>query len=269
MSPVRLALHQVPYEQRSYWRNPPSAFFTFAFPIMFLVIFASLNRGARIEFLGNLDYNQYYIPGILAFGVISACYTNLAMTLSIRRDSGILKRLRGTPLPAASLFGGLVLHCLIVSAVLVALTTAIGVIFYGVTFPGHYAALAVALLLGVATFCALGVAVSSLVPNADAAPAVVNGILFPVLFLSGVFFPLRPGTWVSQVADVFPVRHFVQAVFTAFDPRLPSGPAHGFAGRHLLVLAGWAVVATVVAVRRFRWEPAAGTRPRRSRGARP
>jgi ABC-2 type transport system permease protein len=250
-----LALRQVPYEQRSYWRNPASAFFTFAFPIMFLVIFASLNTGSTIDFLGGLAYNQFYIPGIIAFGVISACYTNLATILAVRRDAGILKRLRGTPLPASSLFGGLLGNSAIISVILVALTTAIGVLFYDVTFPGHWLALAVALAVGALAFSAIGIAVASLIPNADAAPAVVNGVFFPILFLSGVFIPLEPDSVLSRIADFFPVRHFVNAVFTAFDPRLPHGPTHGFDWPDVGVLALWGLVAGVLAVRRFRWEP--------------
>lgn len=255
MSGATLAAHQVKYEQLSYWRNPPSAFFTFAFPVMFLVIFASLNNGTRIDFLGGLKYNQYYIPGIICFGVMSATYTNLAMTLAIRRDSGILKRLRGTPLPAWGMFAGLLGNSIIISAVLVALVTAIGMLFYGVTFPGHFLALALALVVGAACFCSLGVAVSSLIKNADAAPAVVNGVFFPILFLSGVFFPTQPGTMLARIADFFPVRHFVQAVFAAFDPRGPHGPAHGFAWGDLGVLAIWAAVGIFVAIRKFNWEP--------------
>ena len=255
MSTGGLALHQVRYEQKSYWRNPPAAVFTFVFPIMFLVIFASLNSGQRIDFLGGLKYNQYYTPGIVAFGVISACYTNLAMTLSLRRDAGILKRLRATPLPAAAMFGGLLGNAAILSVILVALVTAIGMIFYGVTFPGHFLALGAALLLGATCFCALGVAVSALIPNADAAPAIVNALLFPLLFISVVFFPVQPGSLLARIADLLPIRPFVNAVFAAFDPRLPHGLAHGFAGRDLLVLALWALAASVFAVRRFRWEP--------------
>ena len=98
-------------------------------------------------------------------------------------------------------------------------------------------------------------AVSCFVPNADAAPAIVNFVLFPVLFLSGVFFPLEDNTTLARIASVFPVRHFIDAVFTAFDPRLPYGPAHGFAWKDLLVVAAWGSAASIVAVRRFRWEP--------------
>ncbi len=251
-SPLRLVLHQAKYEQKSYWRNPPSAFFTFAFPLMFLLIFGSLNAGNR---LGNLPFNQFYVPGILAFGVISATYTNLAMTLTIRRDAGVLKRLRGTPLPAWALLAGLMTSCLLVSIVLSALVVGIGVLLFDFRVPPHLPAIAVALLLGVACFSAVGVAVTSLIRNSDAAPAVVNGLLFPVLFLSGVFYPLPAGSLISRVADLFPVSHFGRALFVAFDPRLPAGPLHGFAWPDLAVLAAWTVGASLLAVRTFRWTP--------------
>lgn len=255
MSVVSLSVHQLRYEQKSYWRNPAAAVFTFAFPILFLVIFASLNFDSTIDFLGGLAYNQYYVPGIITFGVISATYTNLAMTVCIRRDAGILKRLRGTPLPASALLGGLILNALVVSAILAALTMAVGVVFYDVTFSGHWLALVVALGAGAATFCALGVAVSALVPNADAAPAIVNGILFPVLFLSGVFFPVDPDSVLGRIADFFPIKPFVDAVFAAFDPRGPAGITHGFAWPDIAKLAIWGLVATIVAVRKFQWDP--------------
>ncbi len=187
--------------------------------------------------------------------MISASYTNLAMTITIRRDSGILKRLRGTPVPASSVLGGLLLNAIVVSAVLTAVLMAVGMLFYDVTFPGHWPALIVSLVVGAASFCAIGVAVSCFIPNADAAPAVVNGILFPVLFLSGVFFPLQDTSVLARIADFFPIRHFVNAIFAAFDPRLPHGPTHGWAWSDLAVVAIWGVAASIVAVRRFQWEP--------------
>lgn len=254
MTGARLLVWQARYEQKSYWRNPASAFFTFAFPLVFLVIFASLNSGVTVDFLGGLAYNQFYIPAIIAFGVMSATYSQLAVTLSLRRDNGILKRARATPLPAWALIGGLTLSSVLVSILLTALTASLGLLAYGVTFPGHWPALLLALVVGAATFCAVGIMVSTFVPNADAAPAVVNAVFFPVLFLSGTFFPLPPTSVLSRIADVFPVRHFTQAVFTAFDPRLPHGPGAGFAWRDVAVLGLWGVLASAVAVRRFRWE---------------
>ncbi len=254
MTGARLLVWQSRYELKSYWRNPASTFFTFLFPLMFLVIFASLNNGATIGFLGGLAYNQYFIPGIIAFGIISATYTQIAITLCLRRQTGVLKRLRSTPVPPWAILGGLVACAFVVSALITALTTTLGIVAYGVTFPGHYVALAVALLAGAATFCALGVAVSTLIPNADAAPAVVNGVFFPILFLSGTFFPTEPGSTVGRIASVFPIQHFNLAVFTAFDPRLPHGPTHGFSWTDIAVMVLWAIGAGLVAVRRFRWE---------------
>jgi len=255
VSAARLSLHQLRYEQKVYWRNPASAFFTFVFPVLFLVIFATINADSHLSDYGGMPFNQYYVPGIMAFGVISATYTSLAMTLTVRRDTGILKRLRGTPLPASALLGGLVLSSLVVSALIAVLVGVVGVVAYDVTFPGHWVALGLALAVGAATFCTLGVAVSCLVPNADAAPAVVNGVLFPVLFISGVFYPEPPGSFLARLGSVFPVKHFTGAMFTAFDRRVALGPAHGIAWVDLAVMAVWGIGGAVVAVRRFRWEP--------------
>ncbi len=255
MTGLRLLVWQVRYEQKSYWRNPASAFFTFAFPLVFLIIFASLNNGSTVRFLGGLSYNQYFIPAIIAFGVISATYSSIAIVLSLRRHTGVLKRFRTTPLPAWAVLGGLVASAAVVSVIITVLTTALGIVAYGVTFPGHYLALIAALVVGATSFCAVGVMVSTFVPNADAAPAVVNAVFFPIVFLSGTFFPVDPNSTVSHIANVFPIRHFNLAVFTAFDPRLPHGTTHGFAWGHLGVMAAWGVGAALVAVRRFRWEP--------------
>ena len=142
MRSLGLVVRQVRYEQKLYWRSPSSAMFTFLFPILLLVIFASLNQGTTLRALGGISYNQYYVPGIVAFGVISACFSNLAIALCFRRDSGVLKRIRGTPLPPWVFMAGNIGSSLVVSAILTVLTTAAGVAFYGVSFPGRYAALA-------------------------------------------------------------------------------------------------------------------------------
>ncbi|MEP6463105.1 MAG: ABC transporter permease [Frankiaceae bacterium] len=255
MNDVTLLGHQIRYEQKSYWRNPQSAFFTFAFPIMFLVIFASLNKGERLKDLGNISFNQYYIPAIIAFGVMSACYTSLAIGLANRRESGILKRLRGTPLPVWTYFAGLVVNSVIVSVLLGVLTVGVGVAFYSVHLPYHLAPLLLALILGAATFCALGVAVSTLAPNAEAAPAIVQFPFFALVFISGTFFPAPKGSFISHLAGYFPLVHFTNAVFAPFNP-LATG--NGFAGHDLLILGLWALGASAVAIRRFRWEPRRG-----------
>jgi ABC-2 type transport system permease protein len=247
-----LLVHQLRYELKSYWRNPVSAFFTFAFPIMFLVLFASLNLDSHIDFLGGLDYNQYYVPSIAAFGLISACYSYLGVQISIRRDTGVFKRLRGTPLPASALIGGMVANAIVVAVILLALTLTVGTVFYGLQWHGHLLALGCAAVLGAVCFCAVGIAISTLAPNGEAAPAVVNFALFPLTFISGTFFPIQPSSFFSNIASIFPIKPFTDAMFAPFNPRTTG---LGFSGHDFLVMGLWTVGATLVALRRFRWEP--------------
>jgi ABC-2 type transport system permease protein len=249
---MRLVWWQLRWEQIAYWRNPQSAFFTFAFPLMFLVVFASLNSGDHLEEFGGISYNQYFIPAILAFGLMSACYSNLAMGLSDRRETGALKRLRSTPLPAWAMVGGLLLSSLLLTVLLSILTVTVGVVLYDIHLPYHVLPLITALALGSVTFCALGIAVSTFVPNVDAGGAVVQFPFFLLNFISGVFFPAPQSGFMHDLAQVFPLVHLVDASFAGFDPRVTGS---GFRGHDLLILAVWAVVSTLVAIRRFRWEP--------------
>lgn len=254
MSDVSLVVRQVGYEQRSFWRNPASAFFTFIFPFVFLVALGTLNSGSHATVGGvQVNYNDYQVPALLAFAVMGACFTNIAISTSIRRDSGVLKRLRGTPLPPWVFMCGLIGSSVIISVMLVALTTGFGMLAYHISAPQHPLALAVTLIVGAMCFCALGLALSPLIPNADAAPAVVNGVFLPLVLLSGSFFPVPADSLVTTFANLFPVRHFTIAVFNAFDPGRNGSPQ--LLGTDLLVLAAWGVVGLLVAVKRFRWEP--------------
>ena len=241
------------WNQKEYFRNPAAAAFTFAFPLMFLVIFTALNGNSTVAIPGgHVRYAQYYVPAIISFGVISACYTNLAFNLSISRENGILKRMRGTPLKASTYLAGLVVHVIVVSIILTALTTVLGLVAYGVTFPGRYLALAVAIALEAFAFSALGVAVSTFVPNEDAAPAIINFLLFPLLFISGTFYPVRAGSTLANIANVFPVRHGLTLMVGAFNPRIHG---YGITVKDVGMLLLWGVIGIAVAVRRFRWEP--------------
>jgi ABC-2 type transport system permease protein len=247
MSDAALAVRPAGYENRAFWRNPAAAFFTFVFPLLFMVIF---------NVLFGAEAAIFFTPAIIVFGVVTATYTNLAMTVTIARDEGVLKRIRGTPLPAWAYLAGKIGHAVGIAFLLVVIVAAFGALVYDVEFPwGALPALVVVLVVAVIAFSALGLAVSGLIPNADAAPAIVNGVLFPILFVSGVFFPIEGDAFLGQVGDVFPVRHFVNAVFAAFDPRIAHGMAHGWAWGDLAVVAIWGVVGAVVAVRFFRWDP--------------
>ena len=254
MNSAAIALRQVEFEQKSFWRNPAAAFFAFLFPIMFLVIFATLFQSSIVKIGSKLvHFDDYYIPALVAFGVMGACFTNIAMSMSARRDSGILKRVRGTPLPPWAFVAGVIGSSIIVSIVLALLTTGFGILVYSVHVPQHIGAAAVTIGVGALSFCALGMAMTIVIPNADAAPAIVNGVLFPIVFISGTFFVVPPESIPAKIAQVFPVRHFINALFTAFDPAHQS--ASGFNGTDLLIMAAWGLAGVVIATRRFRWEP--------------
>src|SRR5580692_2299090 len=143
MSSAGIAARQVSFEQKSFWRNPASAFFAFLFPIIFLVVFATLFKGQKVQ-IGSVQtsYDDYYIPSLVAFGVMGSCFTNIAITLSLRRDNGILKRLRGTPLPPWAFIAGVIGSSIIVSIILALLTTGFGILVYNVSVPQHIAAAA-------------------------------------------------------------------------------------------------------------------------------
>lgn len=254
MSDAAILSRQLGYEQRSFWRNPAAAFFAFIFPIIFLVVFATLFKGSTAHVGAvSVAWDDYYIPALIAFGVIGACFTNIATSLSIRRDSGVLKRFRGTPLPVWVFMVAVVLSSVIVAAVLTVLTILFGSVVYGVHAPAHVGALVLTLAVGAMCFCALGLAMTVVIPNAEAAPAIINGVLLPIVFISGTFFPVDQSSILAKIAEYFPVRHFITAMFSSFDPAHQSRT--GLERNDLIIMAAWAVAGLIIAVRRFNWEP--------------
>ena len=257
MRGLALALRQVRYENAAFWRNPVSAFFTMAFPLMFLVIFNLLFGSSELDVEGGtVSVSTFYVPSITVLGVIGACYTNIAIGVCFSRDGGLLKRVRGTPLPGWALLFGKVGHAVLLALLLVAIILAAGVLFYGVDIPSNtLLAFLVTLAVGAAAFCALGLAITAVIPNADASPAVVNASILPLLFISDVFIPLRDApAWLTTFADVFPVSHFAGAMHSAFNP-FETGS--GFELFDLAALAAWGVAGLLLAARFFRWEPRA------------
>jgi len=245
---LALLWHQIRYEQLSFWRNPQSAFFTFVFPVVLIAVFGALFRGADgSSYFYGLTALQYYVPTIAALSVLGSCYSQLAIVLAMRRQNGILKRVRATPLPAWAYFLGLLAHCIMVSVVDVVLIAGIGAVF-GVPLPTHWPAIAVTLVLGAASFCALGVAVASLIRNAEAAPAVVQLVLFPLVFISGTYMPIHSDV-LNSIASALPVRPFNQALLGPFAQHT------GFDWKALGVLAAWGAAGALIAIRRFRWNP--------------
>ena len=249
---LSLTLRQARYQQKMFWRNAAAAMFTFLFPLMFLVIFSTLNGGERIKSRGGITFVTYFMPGILAFGIISATYTNLAIGTVFQREEGILKRIRGTPLPPWAFMAGNVLSSLAVGLLLTVITLFLGIVVYDVTYQAHTTlGLLAALIVGSACFCTLGLAISGFVPNADAAPAIVNFAVFPLVFVSGIFFPMDGApAWLQNVAKAFPVRPLADALQYVFDPRTKGA---GVNGVDMAVLGAWFLVGLVIARRSFRW----------------
>jgi ABC-2 type transport system permease protein len=254
MSDIALTAREVGYANKIFWRNPPAVFFTFAFPLMFLVIFNLFGDEGRPATRTDVSGSTFYIPAIAAFSVITACYTNIAITLCFLRDGGVLKRMHGTPLPAWVYMAGRIVHAMAVGLLLVAITVAFGAVFYDVEVPTTtMPAFIAAVLVGAGAFSALGLAITPAVPNAEASPAVVNGIILPLLFVSEVFIPLTdPPPWLDTVTNFFPVRHLSEAMQVAFNPFTTGS---GLRWEDLGIVALWGVAGAAIAARFFTWEP--------------
>ena len=254
MSGVALVLHQFRFDQKVFWRNPAAVFFTALLPLIFLFIFASVFNNDDISGL-DVKGATYYVPAILTLAVISATTVRAwRSNLPAEREAGLLKRVRGTPLPPAAFVAGRVGNSLVISLIMVVLVSVIGALVYGVTIPTHtLPALLVTLAVGAFSFSCLGFALAAVIPTEDAAPAVTNATVLPLYFISGIFIPedeIPDG--VLNFADLFPIRHFFEAIFTAWDPNTTGA---GFELGDLAVVLAWGLVGLVIAVRFFRWEP--------------
>jgi ABC-2 type transport system permease protein len=250
-----LAAWQVAYEQRAFWRNRTRAFFSFGVPVMLLLLFGALNSGGRIRELGDVPCITFFLPGVLAYGIIITQFVNTAGGLAIQRDNGLLKRMRGTPLPGWAYVGGRVGSTAVVSIVMTFVMLGLGRVCFGVQLRAEAVpAVVVTVLLGAATFAALGMAAVALIPNAEAAPVVANVLILPLAFISGIWYPLTDAPpWLTDLAKVFPVERLAGALHVAFDPR-----NHGtaFSGHDLLVLGIWLLIGARLAMRFWRREMA-------------
>ena len=250
-----LAWHLFRYQNKVFLRNPFSAIFSLAFPLMFLLLFGMLFGNDADE--SGVRIIQFLVASMVVFAVVTTSYVNLSIVISMNRDSGILKRIRGTPVPPTAYLTARILSAVYWTLVAVLLQIAAGVAVFRVQIIWRLAPAAlVTILLGIACFTALGLALAAVIPNGEAAPAIANATALPLLFLSGVFIPTdtAPG-WVQAIGDVFPIKHFYVALADTFNPLYQGG---GFAWANLGVVALWTVIGVVVAVRMFRWEPRPG-----------
>ncbi len=257
MSDLALVATQVRYEQKSYWRNPLAAGFTFLFPLVLFIILVGVTRGATdAKNLGaGVHLAQYLTPSVLGYAVMSACFMSVAMTLVRQRESGVLKRMRGTPVPSWALIGGIIGNAVITATLISVVAVGFAVVVYGVSLPAaNVLPVVVTIALASLTFCALGVAVSSIIPNVDSGPAIINVPYFLLVFISGTYFPVT-GT-MAHIAAWLPLRPFIVALYYhGFNPLNTGSP---WAWHQLGSLLLWGVGSTIYAVRHFQWTPRKG-----------
>ena len=244
MSTATLAWREFRFQRRMFWRNPSAAFFNFAMPLIFLVLIAS-------AFGLDQDGLNEIVPGIAGLSIMSATFTGLAFNITFQREQGILKRIRGTPEPALSFFGGVIGNAVFNALIQVTVIVTLGRLFYGISWPKAWGVLIVIALLGVTAFAALGIAMSHVIPNFDSAAAYVNAIFLPMIFISGAFYSTDElPEAVEAIATALPLKH----VIDGFSSALITGD--GLAGNTtaIAILALWCVAGILLAVRWFRWE---------------
>jgi ABC-2 type transport system permease protein len=252
-----LVLHQSRYDLLGFIRNRQARFFTLALPLIFLVIFVSVFGNNEVG-PGNLKASTYYVPGISALAIIAASFVNLVITIVVLREEGILKRRRATPVPAWVLISGRTLMAIAVSLTSMTVLILLGRFAYGVRLPTHtIPGIAVTAVVGSISFCILAYAFTTVVSNEDAAQPMVQAVMLPLYFISGIFIPaVNLPSWLEHVAKFFPVQHLSHGLHHAFAP---GTTGTGIVWSDLGVLALWGAFGLVVALTRFSWLPKAAT----------
>jgi ABC-2 type transport system permease protein len=244
VSDATLLWRQYRFERRMFWRNPSAAFFNFALPLVFLLLIATVFHTDKKE-LNTL------IPGIAGMAIMATTFSALSFNLTFYREQGILKRILGTPLPRTVYFGGLLASAVTNAIVQVLLVVILGHLLYGVSWPHDWFALAFWTVAGVTAFGALGIAFAQVIPNFDAAPAYVNAVFLPAIFISGVFYDTQhlPAV-LDGVARALPLKHVIDGLQGA----IVSGRGVTDHWGAVLAVSLWAVFGIYAAVRWFRWE---------------
>ena len=245
---MTLLLHQLRSEQLLFWRNREAAVFVFVFPPLLYVLLGAVYND-RIDGLPAADV---LLAGLLGYGCANIAFAGLAITLVIRRENGVLKRLRGTPLPPPTYFAAIVCSLLLVFVAQMVVTFALGITLYGASGPERWGQILLCVLLGVVCFAAMGFGVASLIRSSEGASAVVNLIVLPMAFLSGSFGPTRSYPAILRaIGDVLPLTYFNDLLERAY---LRNQSIWGDPKAIAIVLA-WGAAGVLVAWRRFSWQP--------------
>jgi ABC-2 type transport system permease protein len=245
----RLFIHQLRAEQLVFWRSREAAFFIFLFPVLLLVLLLSLYHGGKYQ---GEPVRWEVLAGLVGYGCANTTFAGLAIQLVLRRESGILKRLRSTPLPPATYIVALLTSTLFVFGLQAVVLFLLGHALYGTPLPSNVGSLVATLLIGAAAFAALGTAVAMAIRSAEGSSAVVNFVVLPMAFLSGGFGPNNGYPAVLRaIGDVLPLTYFLKLVNAVYLH------GHGFwtQPEALAVLGAWGVAGLVLAIRNFSWEP--------------
>ena len=242
--PVALAWRQYRLERRMFWRNPSAAFFNFLLPLLFLA-------GGGAILAGNQHQLNRLIPAIAAMSVMATTFTALAYNIVFLRERGVLKRIRGTPLPTVSYFGGVAANAVTNAALQIGIVVVAGKLIFGIGWPRDWPELIVFVLVGVVSLAALGVAFAHAIPNFESTAAYVNAVFLPVVFISFYVFDSAsaPG-FLRQIAEALPLKPLIDGLYAAIVTGSPLGD-HLDA---LAVIALWGVFGIFFAVRGFSWE---------------
>jgi ABC-2 type transport system permease protein len=241
-------VHQLRYEQLIFWRSREAAFFIFGFPLLLFVLLGSVYTGE----IDGYKASSVLLVGMLGYGAANTGFAGTAISLVNRREYGILKRIRSTPLPARTYLACVVLSSLLVFVLEAVAIVAVGRIFFGAHVPTHIVSLVLAILLGTAVFASMGLAAAALIRSAEGSSAVVNFFLLPMAFLSGSFGPTRKYPHVLRaIGDVLPLKYFIEVVKAVYLGGHEVWAKPGALG----VLAVWTAICFVIAARRFGWEP--------------
>jgi ABC-2 type transport system permease protein len=249
---VRLFFHELKAQQRLFWRNREAAFFSFLFPIILLVLLGSVYGDEPIE---GVQAATYLLAGLLGYGVAASAFAGLAITLVVRREQGLLKRVRGTPLSPVTYLAAVIASTVIVIGLQVAAQIMIGRFVLDAHWPASPLSFAVAILLGAAAFAALGLAITALVRTAEGSSAVVNAIYLPMAFISGAFFSTREmPAFLEAISEVLPLTYLLRLIRATF---VEGQGLDSDAGALAAVLV-WGAAGVFFAIRMFRWEPREG-----------
>lgn len=235
-------------ERRMFWRNPSAAFFNFFLPLVILAFLGAILSGDQKSL-------NIIVPGIAGMAIVATTFSTLAYNMTFLREQGILKRIHGTPLPGSAYLGGIVASAITNAAIEVALIVVAGKVFFGLPWPQDWLALAAFLALGVTAFAALGVAFSHVIPNFDSAPAYVNAVFLPLIFISGVFYDAdNAPAFLRDIGAALPLTRLIDGLSGA----MVTGQGLSDTLTSLAVLGLWAAAGVILAVRGFSWEQRRG-----------